>query len=102
MEDLGKTEIIDDTIINNLFKKNLQNATKRNYLTQELETTDCYHIKVLCVLVLDVSASMNISIEGKSIIDILNKGLKVLAEKVSNDIVMEKKIEVSIITFNDE
>ena len=104
MEDLGKTEIIDDPIINNLLKKStkMQQKEKRNYLTQELETTDCYHTKVLCVLVLDVSGSMNISIEGKSIIDRLNNGLKVLTEEISNDIVMEKKLELSIIAFNDE
>lgn len=104
MEDLGKTEIIDDPIINNLLKKStkMQQKEKRNYLTQELETTDCYHTKVLCVLVLDVSGSMNISIEGKSIIDRLNNGLKVLAEEISNDIVMEKKLELSIIAFNYE
>ena len=104
MEDLGKTEIIDDPIINNLLKKStkMQQKEKKNYLTQELETTDCYHTKVLCVLVLDVSGSMNISIEGKSIINRLNNGLKVLTEEISNDIVMEKKLELSIIAFNNE
>ena len=53
-----------------------------------------------CILVLDCSNSMN-RIEGysNSPIDELNKGLQVFKEKLSNDALASKRVEVTVLKF---
>ena len=65
------------------------------------EAAENYAAKCLCVLVLDVSGSMNIKIGNKTLIDELNSGLQAFYEEISNDVTTSQQLEVSIITFND-
>jgi uncharacterized protein YegL len=58
------------------------------------ESPDNYEQKCLCVLVLDVSASMN----GAPIQE-LNEGLKAFQQQVQDDFVAAQRIELAIVTF---
>lgn len=60
------------------------------------EAAQNYETKCHCVLVLDVSGSM----EGKPIQD-LNQGLRVFKEAVMKDETTKQRLELSIITFAD-
>ena len=55
-----------------------------------------YEQKCLCVLVLDVSGSMN----GTPIVE-LNRWLQEFCKEATDDDVISQRLEVSIITFND-
>ncbi len=58
-----------------------------------------------CVLLLDISGSMN-GADGTAIgrrpIDKLNEAIKVLKEDITNDEIANDRVEVCVITFNDE
>lgn len=58
------------------------------------ESPENYEQKCLCVLVLDVSTSMN----GKPI-DELNEGLKTFKQQVLDDFVAAQRIELAVVTF---
>jgi uncharacterized protein YegL len=58
------------------------------------ESPDNYEQKCLCVLVLDVSSSMN----GKPLEE-LNQGLKDFQREVQDDFVAAQRIEVAIVAF---
>ena len=58
------------------------------------ESPENYEQKCLCVLVLDVSGSM----QGQPI-DELNRGLQAFKTEVTNDFVASQRLEVGIITF---
>lgn len=58
------------------------------------ESPDNYEQKCLCVLVLDVSSSMN----GKPMEE-LNQGLKDFQREVQEDFVAAQRIEVAVVTF---
>ena len=60
------------------------------------EAASNYEQKCLCVLVLDISGSMR----GKPI-EALNEGLKNFYEDICNDDTKSQRIEISIITFNE-
>lgn len=60
----------------------------------EGQSPDNYEQKCLCVLVLDISGSM----QGEPI-DELNKGLQEFHREVLSDFVASQRLEVSIITF---
>lgn len=61
------------------------------------ETPDNYEQKCLCVLVLDVSASMS----GAPIQE-LNKGLQAFRRAVEQDFTAANRLEVSIVTFSSQ
>ena len=88
------------------------------------EVAENYEQKCLCVLVLDVSGSMNeivdntgtvetgktIFVDGKtyniveggvSKLDNLNEGLKAFYEEIENDETTSQRLELSVVTFND-
>lgn len=88
------------------------------------EVAENYEQKCLCVLVLDVSGSMNKIIDdstcidtgrqafidgkmynivegGISRLDKLNEGLQNFYEEISNDDTTSQRLEISIVTFND-
>lgn len=58
-----------------------------------------------CVLLLDISGSMN-GADGTAIgrrpIDKLNEAIKVLKDEITNDEIANDRVEVCVITFNDE
>lgn len=59
------------------------------------ESPENYEQKCLCVVVVDVSGSMN----GRPI-DELNKGLKEFQSALQNDFVAAQRIEVAVVTFS--
>jgi von willebrand factor type A len=65
------------------------------------EAAENYASKCLCVLVLDVSGSMNFKIGEKKLIDELNDGLQTFYKEISDDVTTSQQLEVSIITFSD-
>ncbi len=88
------------------------------------ETAENYEQKCLCVLVLDVSYSMqeivddsNIQYTGETVfkdgkkynvvtggitkIDLVNEGLKSFYKEICEDVATSQRLELSIITFND-
>ena len=89
------------------------------------ESAENYEQKCLCVLVLDVSGSMNeiiddsntvetgrqVFVDGKmynvveggiSKLDNLNEGLKSFYDEISNDDTTSQRLEIAIVTFNDQ
>jgi uncharacterized protein YegL len=58
------------------------------------ESPENYEQKCLCVLVLDVSGSM----QGQAISE-LNNGLKSFKQEVLNDFIASQRLEISIVTF---
>ena len=61
------------------------------------ESAENFEQKCLCVLVLDVSGSMR----GEPIAE-LNKGLQDFYNEIKEDETMSQRLEVSIMTFNDQ
>lgn len=89
------------------------------------ESAENYEQKCLCVLVLDISGSMNEIIDDSNVVDTgrqvfvdgkmynvvqggiskldnLNEGLKSFYDEIYNDETTSQRLEVAIVTFNDQ
>lgn len=64
------------------------------------EVAQNYDQKCLCVLVLDVSGSMNMQVGNSTPIQELNEGLKSFHKDILDDEKLSEQLEVSVITFN--